>query len=143
MLAERTGRVGNEVEALCGRCGNVWHVVVALAEGRVAQVECGECRARHRYRAPGGAAARGPRERAPAPRRNASGARRAPEKPIVTADLSRAPRPFSPRDTYRVGDRLLHPAFGEGVVQALLGAKKMEVLFAAGAKRLVQGLGER
>ena len=34
---------------------------------------------------------------------------------------------------------MLHPSFGEGVVQATRGATKVEVLFEAGTKLLVQG----
>jgi hypothetical protein len=57
----------------------------------------------------------------------------------VEADLSRPRRPFRISDTYEVGDRVVHADFGEGVVQAVRGPKKVEVLFAAGAKTLVQG----
>ena len=59
------------------------------------------------------------------------------------ADPSRPCRSFRPRDTYEVGDRMLHPTFGEGVVQATRGATKVEVLFEAGTKLLVQGYGDR
>ena len=61
--------------------------------------------------------------------------------PIVEADTSRPSRPFNPRDSYRVGDRLVHPTFGEGVVQETRGATKVTVLFEAGMKLLVQGRG--
>ena len=129
--------VGSEIGAICGRCGDVWHVVVALSEDRVAQVECGECGARHRYRSPDGE-----HPRQPVARKSGTSSRKSGAKTIVEADTSRARRPFSPMDTYRVGDRLVHPTFGEGVVQAILGATKVEVLFDSGTKRLVQGRGE-
>ena len=32
-------------------------------------------------------------------------------------------------DTYQLGDRVMHPHFGEGVVQALIGETKVEILF--------------
>jgi hypothetical protein len=38
-----------------------------------------------------------------------------------------------------VGDRVVHAHFGEGVVQAVTGPRKVEVLFASGAKTLVHG----
>jgi hypothetical protein len=138
--------VGSEVQGICGRCGDVWHVVIALAGDRIAQVQCGECGARHRYRPSAGTPAGGAspdaarRSRSPA-RRSAASARRGSAQPVVEADPSRPRRAFSPQDSYQVGDRLVHPTFGEGVVQAILGASKLEVLFDSGPKRLVQGRG--
>lgn len=140
-LTGRQAGVGSEIRAICGRCGDVWHVVVALADDRIAQVECGECRARHRYRPTAGSAAAEPRRAAE--RRRASGSRRSGARAVVEADPSRPPRCFSPRESYQVGDRLLHPTFGEGVVQATLGIHKVEVRFGVGTKVLVQGRGER
>ncbi len=122
-------KVGSEVRSICGKCGDVWHVVVALAGGRIAQVECGDCGARHRYRTATGSRSGTARARKKAPEK----------KPLVQADTSRPRRPFSPKDTYEVGDRVVHPTFGEGVVQATLGPTKVEVLFESGPKRLVQG----
>ena len=112
-------------------------MVVAVSDGRIAQVECKQCGARHRYRPPdgdaqGGAAARSRRATA----RTASS-----KKPVVEADLSRPSRPFRMRETYQVGDRVVHATFGEGVVQAVTGARKVEVLFEAGPKILVHGRG--
>lgn len=69
----------------------------------------------------------------------ASRARRAPGPRVVEADPSRPRRPFRPSDTYEVGDRILHGHYGEGVVQAVKGPTKVEVLFEAGAKTLVHG----
>jgi uncharacterized Zn finger protein len=126
-------RVGGEVQAVCRRCGTVWHVVIALAGGRIANVECGDCGARHRYRPAEGAS---PKRR---PVRTTANRRRAMAEPRVEADLSRPRRPFRPSDTYEVGDRVVHSDFGEGVVQAVRGPSKVEVLFEAGAKTLVQG----
>jgi hypothetical protein len=126
-------RVGGEVQAICRRCGTVWHVVIALAQGRIANVECGDCGARHRYR---------PAERASPTRRSATPTarkRRVAAEPLVEADLSRPRRPFRPSDTYQVGDRVVHADFGEGIVQAVRGPRKVEVLFEVGAKTLVQG----
>jgi hypothetical protein len=136
-------RTGSEIEAICGKCGTVWHVVIALAGGKIAQVECKQCHARHRYRSVAGAAAAGAtRSAAPRPRAAGSGAparrtTRKPAKPIVMADPSRPTRPFDTSETYQVGDRVMHASFGEGVVQAVVGAKKIEILFEVGAKTLV------
>jgi len=134
-------RVGGDVRSLCRRCGETWHVVIAVHQGRIAKVECGDCKAGHRYRPPGGAAPGAP---GPRPVRAAGAAPRSARmraEPVVEPDLSRPPRPFAPSETYRVGDRLLHPQFGEGVVQALAGPRKIRVLFQAGPKALVHDRG--
>jgi hypothetical protein len=129
-------RVGSDLEAVCRRCGDVWHVVIALTGGRVAKVECRECSARHAYRAVRGAS--------PGPERPKPGgrARRSRKASIVEADPSRPRRPFSPRESYEVGDRVTHPSLGEGVVQAVNGPTKVEILFAVGTKTMVHGRGD-
>lgn len=131
-------RVGSELEAVCRRCGDTWHVVIALADGRIARVECRQCGARHRYRPVGGAApAAAASRRAAGSGRPASRGRVRSARPVVEADPSRPRRPFRATDTYQVGDRIVHASFGEGVVQAVTGPSKIEVLFPAGPKTLV------
>ena len=124
--------VGNELEAMCGKCGEAPHVVVAVAKGTVAQVECKQCHARHRLRLPKGKGK---------PARGTAGAKckRTVKKDIIEADPSRPPRPFSMNDTYQVGDRVIHASFGDGVVQAIAGPAKVEILFEIGSKIMVQG----
>ncbi len=133
-------RVGSDIDAICGRCGDARHVVVAMTDGCIARVECQQCERRHRYRYSGGSAA------AVAPRRvgvrtGSTRPRGRAARPIVEADPDRPLRSFRTTETYAVGDRLAHPSFGEGVVQALKGVSKIEVLFEAGSKILVQGRG--
>ena len=138
-MTGRIGQVGSELQSKCGKCGEAWHVVIALAENHIAQVQCGECGARHRYRPAGGAAADGASLPSSIAKKSPARSRKSDAKPVVSADTSRPRRDFRPNDTYEVGDRMVHPNFGEGVVQATRGATKVEVLFDAGTKLLVQG----
>ena len=137
-------RVGRDIGSVCRKCGDVWHVVVAVTDGRLAQVECKQCGARHRYRPAAGEAEgkAGARTRK-ANARTASSrtGRAADKKPVVEADLSRPSRRFQMSETYEVGDRVVHTSFGEGVVQAVTGVRKVEILFDAGPKTLVHGRG--
>jgi predicted nucleic acid-binding Zn ribbon protein len=130
-------RVGSDIEAACKKCGDVWHVVIALADSRIANVECRECGARHRYRGVKGET--GAVRRKPATRATPSRARGGKQKPVVEADESRPRRDFRMSDTYEVGDRVLHASFGEGVVQEAPVPAKIVVLFDVGLKTLVQG----
>jgi hypothetical protein len=138
-----SARIGSDVQSRCRRCGTTWHVVIAAVDGRIAQVECAECGARHRHRPArearrAGPAADGARARQPSGRsRPSAGA------PVVEADPSRPSRPFRATDTYSVGERVVHASFGEGVVQVVKGPGKVEVLFDSGTKTLVQGRGSR
>ena len=132
-------RVGSDIGSICRRCGDVWHVVIARVDGRIAKVECKQCGARHRYRPAEGAGANTAPSRtsaasAPSPRTRSREAKR-----IVEADRSRPRRPFRPSETYWVGDRVVHQSFGEGVVQVVKGATKIEILFEVGSKTLVHG----
>ena len=126
-------RVGADIEAICKKCGEVWHVVIALADRRIAKVECRECGARHRYR--------GVKGEIGAARATSSRTRSGKKKPVVRADESRPRRDFRMSDIYEVGDRILHASFGEGVVQEVAAPAKIVVLFDVGSKTLVHGRG--
>lgn len=132
-------RVGRDIGAICRKCGDVWHVVVAVVGGRIAKVECKQCGARHRYRAPEGevqqAAGGGPI------RKQSESGRRKRSPALIPADPSRPPRAYRPSDCYRAGDRVRHARFGEGIVQSVAGPHKVHVLFTSGAKTLIQGRG--
>jgi len=130
-------QVGSDIGALCGKCGDVWHVVIARAGGRIAQVECKQCGARHRFRPPPGERDAAPAAARRTRRRSAPASGSANAESIVAADPARPPRAFDPRATYRAGDRLLHASFGEGVVQAVTGGTKIRVHFGSGEKLLV------
>src|SRR5262249_25121016 len=49
--------VGADVEALCSKCGDVWHVVVAKVGQQIVKVQCKQCSGYHRYKSPHGAPA--------------------------------------------------------------------------------------
>jgi hypothetical protein len=63
----------------------------------------------------------------------------APAEVRVEADLSRPVRPYAASEKYAPADRIAHPKLGLGVVQALLGAGKISVLFADRKIVLVHG----
>jgi hypothetical protein len=139
--------VGADVEALCSKCGDVWHVVVAKVGQQIVKVQCKQCSGYHRYKSPHNAPAekklpaanRPPREaKAPVASKTAP---RAPverfEKPAVAADLSKPVRPYRASELFEVGERIDHPSFGQGVIEiAELG--KITVFFASGRRVLAQ-----
>ncbi len=132
--------VGADVEALCAKCGDVWHVVVAKVGERIVKVQCKQCSQYHRYKSPHGApaAAKLPSATRPA---KAPKAPKAPverfEKPAVAADLSKPSRTYRASERFDVGERIDHPNFGQGVIE-LAEPGKITVFFATGRRVLVQ-----
>ena len=129
--------VGADVEALCSKCGDVWHVVVAKVGQQIVKVQCKQCSGYHRYKSPHGApvekklpsAIRPPKEpKAPVERF---------EKPAVAADLSRPSQPYRASGQFEVGERIDHPSFGQGVIE-IAEPGKITVFFAAGRRVLAQ-----
>jgi hypothetical protein len=129
--------VGADVEALCSKCGDVWHVVVAKVGAQIVKVQCKQCSGYHRYKSPHGAptekklpsAIRPPKEpKAPVERF---------EKPSVAADLTKPARTYRASERFEVGERIDHPSFGQGVIE-IAEPGKITVFFATGRRVLVQ-----
>jgi hypothetical protein len=135
--------VGQDIEALCGRCGTGWHVVMAMMGDRIAKVVCKRCGGHHRYRtdsdtapptngeAPASRGARRPtpvrrfaRREAPAP------------APMPAFDPNKPARVYAAKDAYDTGERVSHPTFGTGVVTGAPAPGRVEVAFPSGARVL-------
>jgi hypothetical protein len=135
-----TPGVGQDIEALCGRCGQVWHVVMAKMGDRIAKVVCKRCGGHHRYRDEnaGADAPSSPRRPTYGSSRRSSrprgGQAAAPEAPPF--DPAKPPRSYAARDSYVAGERVAHPTFGVGVVSGSPGAGKVEVVFGSSARVL-------
>lgn len=136
-----TVSVGQDIEALCGRCGQVWHVVMAMMGDRIAKVVCKRCGGHHRYRREGdddeagSGGAREARKTGPARRFTRPTAPRIPA-PLPTFDPNKPPRVYAAKETYDAGDRVTHPSFGTGVVTGSPGPGRVEIAFPAGSRVL-------
>ena len=132
--------VGADVEALCAKCGDVWHVVVAKVGERIVKVQCKQCSGYHRYKSPHGApaAAKLPSNKRPPkePKEPRSPVERF-EKAAVSADLTKPVRPYRASEKFEVGERVEHPNFGLGTVE-ISEPGKVTVFFATGRRVLVQ-----
>ena len=133
-----TPGVGQDIEALCGKCGQVWHVVMAKMGDRIAKVVCKRCGGHHRYRTDGddvNETARPARARTI----TASRPRAATPAPVLAApafDPSKPARPYAVAAQYTPGERISHPQFGVGVVAGSPGSGKIDVVFPSGARVL-------
>src|SRR3954454_22703865 len=126
-----TPAVGEDIDALCGKCGQVWHVVMAKVGERIAKVVCKRCGGQHLYRTEqsGEAAASGERPVSGAKRPLRSRTPEPPALPVPAFDPSKAPRPYSALEAFTAGDRVVHTTFGTGVVTGSPGPGKVEIAF--------------
>lgn len=133
--------VGADIEALCSKCGDVWHVIEAKVGEDIVRVICKECGAQHRYRNPKKAGMATPRTKSTKPR--TSRTKEVVERfatPAIAADLSIPVRTYKASDLYAPGERVEHPTFGQGVVE-VSEPGKVTLFFATGRKVLAQAKG--
>src|ERR1041384_2883861 len=95
--------VGADVEALCSKCGDVWHVGVAKAGEQIAKVQDRQGEAYRRYKPPHGAPAEKKLPAANRPVRETKPPVERFEKPAVAADLSRPSRSYRASALFEVG----------------------------------------
>ena len=103
-------KIGDRVDQMCITCNEErGHIVVSVSKkGSITRVGCPMCGSRVTYRA--------------------GTTRRASDRVGAPYDRTR---------TYRKGQMLIHPMFGEGEVTAIIEPQKMDVLFADRVRRLI------
>ena len=103
-------KVGDRIDQMCLTCNEErGHVVDSISKtGRITRVGCPMCGSRVAYRA--------------------GTTRRVSSQLIAPYDRARS---------YRKGQTLMHPMFGEGEVTAIIEPQKMDVLFADRMRRLI------
>src|SRR5207245_1785873 len=95
-----TPGVGQDIEDICTRCGDTWHVVMAKVGERVVKVVCKLCGSQHNYRGESNGAAAGSSSSSSSwggARRRRTAKRAAPAAPAV-ANVPIADRPPGPTD---------------------------------------------
>lgn len=117
--------LGSDIDTRCRKCrATTRHVVIGKVGSKPTRVRCGTCELEHEYTAP-------------RPRRSAAAA--PAQLPWAEAiGQSRATAsPYSADASYRVGARITHPSFGEGLVVGLASATVCEVLFESRTVKLL------
>jgi hypothetical protein len=139
-------RVGGEVEAWCGKCGEIkTHNVVAMVGTEPKQVLCQACGSRHAYRTTPGRkrpedgpaeAAGGARRAAAAP--DPEAAKRLEAQRLLAEEVATATtvRPFDPKERYRAGEIISHPDYGRGKIENVLRSSLLVRFPRAGLKPL-------
>ncbi len=111
-MDEQIHQSGERVEKFCAVCGEErGHVVASVTKaGRITRVSCPKCGTRSPFKAGAGAAPRA---------------------------AARPGAPYDSTHTYRAGQSMTHPVFGEGEVTAVIEPQKIDVLFPDRMRRLV------
>lgn len=142
-----TPAVGTEIDSWCTSCRlDLGHRIVAMVGTAPKRVVCLTCEKTHNYRRPQSAV--------PEKKPRAAAARKAPARGAEAKRLETENRWQEQLDaeagalidygidkTFNAGDRLDHRKFGPGVVQTVLDAQKVSVLFREGEKTLAHGRG--
>jgi len=114
MEEQRVLKVGDRVDQKCVTCKEErGHIVASVSKtGKITRVSCPVCNSRVPYK--------GGTQRAPSAKTGA---------------------PYDRALTYRRGQTMMHPHFGEGEVTAVIETGKIDVLFADRLRRLIHGHG--
>ena len=146
--------VAKDIEAVCSKCGESWHVIVAVSDGKIAQVQCKSCGGYHKYRPIATdrmslkrntktAIAASTVEGSPLPKSKSTKSSKSSEPKAVTRLVSANARPVRPYSIksvdYQLGDRIEHVKFGAGIVDEFPAPGKMYVTFAHERVLLVYG----
>lgn len=131
-MQNSTLSIGDPIEARCTKCRkNTSHLIITLTETEPATVQCDACSAQHGYR--------------PALAVKKPALRRAVDPKIAECKEWEDLRPgmnsaqatnYTMTTAFKVKTLMNHPVFGLGIVQRLVGPRKVEVLFEDGKKTM-------
>lgn len=112
-MEKPTFAVGDRVEKLCSVCNeDRGHIVASVTKrGLISRVTCPKCGTRSSFSG-------GTKAKAAAPRQSAT-------------------EPYDRRRTYRAGQMMIHPMWGQGEVTAVIEPRKIDVLFSDRLRRLI------
>ncbi|MFO0677699.1 MAG: hypothetical protein U0169_14280 [Polyangiaceae bacterium] len=153
-MTAKVPKPGGEIDSWCTKCRLILnHRIVAVVATKPVKVECMTCRETHMYRAHppgqkpagGGSTTRssGPREPRVSAVTKAELARAEREKSWEKAIAGKAYtdfRPYRVSEMFQEGDLVRHSKFGDGIVNRVIDAKKIEVLFKDEPRTLAQGM---
>ena len=138
----RKPRVGQELNAYCGKCKDErTHIVAAMDGEIVRRVTCSMCGSTHNYKvkpAPS-PASQGADATSERPKRKTT-SRRTKESNAFSIDPKKTPKSYDMNNIFSAGDVINHPKFGLGAVETALPPNKIEVRFQEGKKMLLHNM---
>lgn len=109
-MEDKKVAIGDRIEQMCVTCGKErGHIVASVSKtGKITRVSCPICKSRVPHK--GGA---------------------------TRVASAKTGAPYDRARTYRRGQTMMHPNFGEGEVTAVIESGKIDVLFADRLRRLI------
>ncbi len=141
MTTAKKLKAGNEIDSRCLKCKDITnHTIIAMAEEKVAKVQCNVCGGRHNYR-PAKPEKTATKKKKATPRKSTAISKEAKaiayfEKMIEGRDQAMA-LAYEMTGNFQEEDLLDHPVFGLGLVTRTIMPNKIEVLFKEGSKLLI------
>lgn len=133
----RKPRVGQELNAYCGKCKDERTHIVAAMDGEVVRrVTCSMCGGTHNYKLKPVVATNG-ETTAPTKRKST---RRTKESDTFSIDPKRPVKSYDMNNIFSTGDVIKHPKFGLGAVEGAMPPNKIEVRFQEGKKLLLHNM---
>lgn len=142
MKNEKKIEAGNEIASRCLKCKGVTnHTIIAMADGKVAKVQCNVCGGRHNYRPEKPEKTGGAKKKMT--RTASTGAKLAKaeahfEELVAGREPSEA-LAYAMDGIFKKGDLVDHPTFGLGVVAQTEMPNKIEVVFRQESRLLICG----
>ena len=140
---------GQDIDTKCTRCKlELAHTVIAAVNGIPARVKCNTCHSERKYRPPRGSKTTSTTKRrtqGTAGRRSKTVGGSVTDRSSNWAEIMAkadvggvAKRDYNMRETFDVGQVVMHRKFGGGVVEAIVD-NKIRVCFADGERLLIHG----
>ncbi|MEA3363201.1 MAG: hypothetical protein U9Q61_08045 [Thermodesulfobacteriota bacterium] len=127
-----TVSIGDPIEGRCTKCRkNTAHIIITIDKEKPGKVECQTCSRQHKYKPPTVPKKTAARQTA----KPKDADRKEWEALQPDMDSSKA-KTYSMTDSYKLNGLIDHPVFGLGIVQRIIGAQKIEVLFEDGKKTM-------
>ncbi len=127
--------VGKEVVSYCGKCKlSLGHIIASMLSDKIDKVVCKTCNSTHKHK---DASAVKPRKMVLGTKVRAKAANDDHWKSAI--EKAAQFLPYTPQNHFKLGDTIEHTKFGQGLVEKLIDADKIEVLFREGYKTLVHG----
>lgn len=131
-MENSTLSAGDSIEGRCTKCRkNTVHTIVTMVEEGPGDVQCGNCDRQHKFRPPTVAKKTVNRRLA-----NQNDSERKEWEDLRPRMKDKEAVAYSMTGEYKVKALINHPIFGLGMVQRVVGAQKVEVLFEDGKKTM-------
>ena len=135
-MSDKQPVAGDHVTAKCTKCKDTTnHTIVAIADDKIAKVECNTCGGVHKYRKPAVKKTPAKRKKTATKAVKINKIETEWEELLNNADPASA-TPYSMQMSIKDGGLIQHPSFGLGRVINIIRPNKMEVYFRDGVKLL-------